>query len=277
MAFTWIHSDSRGLPAAVQVAIARARARDVSAWAPSSESIPGQRVAAVRALAVASLYLANEFSTAPPPSTVSVSPEIPSALQITLPGETQFASKERKRIIESLLGPWFVLANMLASDLGDDVGKAVSVVTKDGEAPVDLAPTAQGWGTLALGGVAIIAAAAVYCYIATKAAEVVDNELSRRESTRRMMATQADVLAIFEAHREKEKQKGAEIPLSSAEKAALDSVVAATNAAAADHTPPISSPFPAGADLGTAIKAAAFTTPVVIVIAIALYLFTKKG
>jgi hypothetical protein len=95
------------------------------------------------------------------------------------------------------------------------------------ESPETLQKNAKGTGSIEiiiaiLIGLLILALAAVTIWWVTKAAEVVDRDLSRRSDSRDLVSTQEQAKQIVDAHFEREKQLGHEIPWSEGELKALE-------------------------------------------------------
>lgn len=98
--------------------------------------------------------------------------------------------------------------------------------------------------------VAIVGIAAV-CYIAEKVSEVTDNQLARKEDTRRLVALTGQIAQRAEAHRLAELAMGKPLPVSEADKIEIEALTSLATTVAERKTPPISQPI--GAGIGSAV------------------------
>lgn len=278
---TWVHTDSRGLAAGVVSALTRAASSNWNQGDPQS-------YADLRAMLIGAIYLADDWTTAPPVLTPLTNPSTGATstmLQIGQRSTDDVTDPERRAVVELLGWPWIALAAMTASDIAKSQGLAGTatdaqaiidaapdrVTTSDGVTPAIVgAPEAGAWVQLALGGLAIVAAAAVWIVIAQKTADVVDRELAREEKTSRMFAINAKVLDILQQHRADEKAAGKNLPLSDVEKATMKSLQQLTLDALNAHEPPLPSVLPSGEDVGDTFKKLAPDTTTIALAAVAV-------
>jgi len=239
--FRWEHRQPElGLLAVSEAGMARAAALD---W--SSEPM-GVRVAHFRALMVRSIVDAAILTTAPvpPPGTTSwTAPDFSRA---------EFRSKWAPEVAQLLLRTPLVLLGSSGRAAPDAWQQVITsggqpALPELGEAgAVPLLAVVAGGAVVAVGAVAWTIG---MCYVAQKTAEVIDNELVRRDSARKMIATQGAVLQMVENHTAAELAAGKPLPLSVAESDVLDALLATQEKLALERGRPIPSPFPTGADV----------------------------
>lgn len=219
----WEHSDVRGMARALAEASARARA---GAW--SSDAAPGlstgSRVADLRVLSLASLWAAERLSRGGPergsePNVADIDPD-------------RYTSPERQAAALGLLRTWAIVMPE------DDGTGPVAGRTVGGSAFEPL------FDASALPAVAVItvvvkwsAITAGAFLVAREAAKVIDRQLSRSESTRRLVAAQAKAVEVVTAHADREAQAGHELPFTAGERLVLSQLGAAQDAALAPESP----------------------------------------
>ncbi len=246
LAFRWEHRQPElGLVAVSDAALARAAALD---WSSEPMNV---RVAHFRALMVRSIVDAAILTMAPMPPAGTTSWQAPDFARV------QYRSPWGPEVAQLLLRTPLVL-------LGSN-GRAAkdawqNVITSGGQPALPELGEAGNPLAFIAGGAVVIVGAAVWtvamCYVAQKTAEVIDNELVRRDSARKMLATQGAVLQMVENHTAAELAAGRPLGLSVAESDVLDALLATHEKLALEHGRPIPSPFPTGADVaksGTSI------------------------
>jgi len=278
--YLWQHSDPRGMSAAIEAGIARGVARS---W-PSGASVEHDAMKAdVRALLVASFYMVDAFSTLP------AQPGDADGTGNLIIGDrtrAQFRSDERLDVVRTLLETWRTLVvadrKSNAPVTPSDVAGAGEFSTVGGGAAVPLHPIGEagfGWPVAAVAIVGVTVQAGVVCYIADKVASVIDNQLTRREATRQMVATHSVVLQVLSGHRAAEETAGTELPLTDAEKAALKAVQNAQVQAQKSIKLEVPSLFPNLKDKGGKIIEAASNLGwgALAIAGLLAYVFLQKG
>jgi hypothetical protein len=115
-----------------------------------------------------------------------------------------------------------------------------------GQGTTSGAPVSQDTGALPAIAIVVIAAAATAAivYIAQQAATVIDRALARQEDSQRMVQAHAEVLKVNDAHLAAEKAAGKTLPLSEAERAAVQALVGVQQQIAGRQERPMPEPFP---------------------------------
>jgi hypothetical protein len=159
--------------------------------------------------------------------------------------EDAFSTDERRKAAGALWGTWLLLSD-------NPQPEPVRLATNG-----DGAPPISNAGNPLLAGMAIVvgavAAVVVGIYVAQKAAEVIDRQLTRREDTQRLIASQASALRVLATHAKLEETAGHELPLTEAEQLALGNLQVIQNAIIANKQPPLPSPVPSGSDVGQGV------------------------
>ncbi len=242
--FEWLHTDARGLAAAIVAALAR------TTWTPTPTDAENEsQVADLRALLVATTYTIDQFSTLAP----ELGPMGEATLVLGERLKAQFSSDERRSIARTLLETWRTLyvidRKSNAPPTVEDVAGLGHFSTVGGGPVIPaIVPKEAGALPIAVAVVAVIGAtiqAGVICYCADKAASVIDNELSRREVTKQMIISHENVLKVLAEHRAREEAAGgAEQPLTGAEKAAMAALISSQVASQKAAKTEIPSLFP---------------------------------
>lgn len=243
----WNHEDSRGMELAAKMALTRASVGTWSTGAPATIEERGDW----RAIVWFTVYLAASWSTTP------TQPKVNSAGAFVVPGPPYAtADAERKRAVAALLATlthvYYPIAKSAKApnDTGGPGMLYTRIRTVAGDPGYENL-TAESYGDAAalppavwLGGVALICG--VIIYLVEKGDEVIDRELARREETKRMLAYHAALANMMATHREAEVTAGKQLPLTSAEKAVLDSLEKAQSEqlAAMKADPGMSGVFP---------------------------------
>lgn len=214
MASTWTYHDP-----ALSVHLARGMTRAASGdWSTGSLA---QREDDFRALVVATAYQMAKL-TGSATETTSQGGEV--AIQID-PAPTRAAPYARRAAAWQL---YRTLAVLQGTTTTTDPGEMMA----GGEDAAD----AGGLSLAAVVAISVAGAAAV-AYCAHEAGKVIDRQLSRQESTRRMMKAHAAALGVIELHTEREAAAGRQLPLDDASRQVLDRLGAAQNTAAQDLGP----------------------------------------
>lgn len=134
-------------------------------------------------------------------------------------------------------------------------------------------PTETG----ALPAAAIVAIVAVGVvgvgYCAYQASSVIDRQLARRERSRRLMQAHEEAMKIVEAHLERERAAGKQLPLDAASKEVLGALRAQQEAVLAEPEQPYEPFLPRAVSTGTGW--AIGTTPLLVAGAVLAYALTR--
>lgn len=221
--YLWLHTDARGMSVAIEEAIARAATWENTAGDPDATRASLQR-ADLRALLVATFYMIDAFSLSP--AKVLAAGELAS-VEIGERTKSDFASADRLAIAHTLLETvrTLVVAVTRSNTPPAQTPEQFGTVGGGSATPLAIGKEAGfGWPVAAVAIVGVTIQAGVICYCADKIAIVIDNELTRREATRQMVATHSVVLQVLSGHRAAEETAGKELPLTDAEKAAIKAV-----------------------------------------------------
>jgi hypothetical protein len=275
--YVWQHTDPRGMSAAITAALDPAEV-------PETQDA---KIAELRALLVASMYMLDVFSTVGPHP---LAPDpVTSAIGATVLGErttAQFANPERLGVGRALMETWRILA--IADAQSNDLGAIASSIvapqfaTLGGAAPLPVPVVKEAgfaWPVAAVWVVGIAATAVCVLYIADKSGNVIDNELTRIEATRQMVLTQSQTLGVLAKHKAAEDAAGAELPLTEGEKAAIGALAASQIAAQKAIKLKLPSLFPdlkdKGGDIIDAAKSLGWGA--LAIAGLLAYVFLQKG
>lgn len=257
----WKHEDPRGLNEAIKQATARASARE---WSSDGSAVSkGTRAADLRALALASAYFASHFDS-------RTGGPIIKGSSLTIPldpsGAGTVIDADRDRLSRALRSSVMVLADMERRSSPPAAGLLARVQTTGGEAATALGTPATDAGAIPILVAALVigGTVAVYCFVAQKAAEVVDHQLARRTEAQAAADAASKLVDLADKHADAEQAAGRPLPMNDAQRAAVSALSQQTNALAAGEAArgPISNPFDIGASggfsLGVVAAAAAF-------------------
>lgn len=211
---TWTYRDDAGLASAVADGEARALSLDWTTGTLGARTRALRGVALETARAMALLVGAVEHSGGSelnPLGSVAITPVLPHAIA---PGGGELVSPmyaERHAAAARMYAT--LTALRFTTDPLDEAALPAHVTTIE-------APEATGFPMVAVAVVAVAQAAAI-AYVADRAAQVIDRQLSRNAKAAALVREHTQVLKLVEAHHAQEKAAGSALPLSAATKAAL--------------------------------------------------------
>ncbi len=241
---TWTHRDSHPKEALDLALGARS-------YLVRPDGVPmstADRVRIVRTLAIATEYAVENARVVGVPALQE------KEVAIRLGAEVRpelYATEDHWKAASALAETWHLFA-------GPGYRRIYTAVTADGEPPqlaVDRVFPGPGeeaaFPPLLAAAVIVVAVtvhAAAICYVAQIAGEVIDRKLTRDADTARMVATQAQAVALVDNHSERERKEARVIPWSPEEKRVLDALLG-TQAKIAERTSkPLPNPFANVAD-----------------------------
>ncbi len=269
---TWTHRDSHPKEA-LDLALG---ARSYLVRPDGTAMSTADRVRIVRTLAIATGYAVENARVVGVPALKE------KEVAIRLGAEVRpelYATKDHWRAASAIAQTWELFAD-------PGYHRIYTAVTADGE-PAQLArdPVFPGPGEEAafpplLAAAVIVAAvtvhAAAICYVAQIAGEVIDRKLTRDADTARMVATQAQAVALVDNHSERERKEGRVIPWSPEETRVLDTLLK-TQAKIAERTnKPLPNPFANVADkVGDAAESTFSGVGIAVALAAGAYVLLK--
>lgn len=281
--YQWRHEDERGIEFAFKVAVSAVTTFGFKDTTGDEGGAREQR-ANLRALLWMTTYVCDEFSAKPS----GIGAEVDGVSAYMVHGPPYESSGERGRAVRLLLTTLVQLYMPIAKTTAlPDTGSGAPVLTYPRAQTVRGEPgftallgTPPEVGALPaaavtiLGVVGILAATGAIVYLIEKGDEVLDRELARREQSNRVAQYHAALLALLAAHRktEVEANEGKPMPLTPAEKAAMDALEKAQTEQlqAFKKDPGLKSIFPSGDKLveGATKAATSFSTTVAVVAAV---------